>query len=57
MMTHEAGFGIFRKVNDGMIVWKGYPGRAENIGISIDMKRDKFLEISFYIFFLIQLED
>ena len=41
-------FWNFRKTNDGMLVWKGYPGRSENFWYKYAYDTDKFTEIDFF---------
>ena len=41
----------FLKTNDGMIVWKGYPGRAKNYWLKYNYNTDKFTEVSFFKLF------
>tara|TARA_B100000131_G_scaffold119608_1_gene116548 strand:+ start:150 stop:3248 length:3099 start_codon:yes stop_codon:yes gene_type:complete len=44
-------FWNLRKVNDGIIVWKGYPGRRENAWYKYKYDTDKFKRISFFDLF------
>ena len=44
-------FWNFRKVNDGIIVWKGYPGRGENAWYKYKYDTDKFKRITFFALF------
>ena len=44
-------FWNFRKTNDGMLVWKGYPGRSENFWYKYAYDTDKFTEIDFFKLF------
>jgi len=44
-------FWNFRKTSDGMLIWKGYPGRSENFWYKYEYDTDKFTEIDFFKLF------
>ena len=47
----KSWFFNFVKINDGMLVWKGYPGRAKRYWLKYNYNTDKFMEIDFFTLF------
>ena len=47
----KSWFFNFVQTNDGMLVWKGYPGRAKTYWLKYNYNTDEFVEVDFFTLF------